>query len=50
MGRQAAAQIHPLDLPELGIREDRCELQGMVEGRRRAGGLEIEKCKVHKLL
>jgi hypothetical protein len=33
MGCQAATQVHPLDLLELGIREDRCELQGMVEGR-----------------
>jgi hypothetical protein len=47
---QAATQVHALDLPELRIREDGRKLQGVIEGRRDAGGLEIKKCKLHDAL
>ena len=50
MWRQAAAQVHPLDLPEFGIREDRCKLQGMVKGEGDTGGLEIKKSEFHNTL
>jgi len=42
-----ATQIDPLDLSELVIRQNGGELQGLIEGRRKAGGFEIVKCEDH---
>jgi len=40
-------QIDPLDLPEFIIRQNGGELQGLIEGRRKAGGFEIVECEGH---
>ena len=42
-----APQIDPLDLPEFIIRQNGGELQGLIEGRRKAGRFEIVECKGH---
>jgi len=42
-----ATQINPLDLPEFVVRQNGGKLQGLIEGRRKAGGFEIVKGKIH---
>jgi hypothetical protein len=48
-GRQTAAQVHPLDLPEFGMGKDGHEWQEMDKGKRSAGGFKIEKGRFHKV-
>jgi hypothetical protein len=42
-----ATQIDPLDLHECVIRQNRGELQGLIEGGRKAGGLNVVEGKGH---
>ena len=43
-----AMQIDPLDLPEFVVRQNGGELQGLIEGGRKAGGFEIVEGKGHE--
>jgi hypothetical protein len=47
--RDAATQIDPLDLLERVIRQDGCELKGLIESGRGAGGFKIVEGEIHRL-